>query len=270
MKRYKAIQVFSALAVSFLCLCTSCSETDYMMFDSSHTGIYFTKDTLTYSFGVIPVEQRTMEYRIPMRVMGGVSSSARTFSFEVIPDSTTAQEGVQYQLGAAVIPADSINGYIPVVILRDGLAGNYQEGYVRYKLGIRLLPGEGFTPTLDSTRHVRVLHFDNAVEQPEWLDAYGQKVWPVSTYGHWHPLKLIKMVEYYHAIEHELPDTYRKMVALYGENLENVPYGDFHVYGRVMQKYVYAPMYEYFNDPANRDEILALYPDFPFDFPNPF
>ena len=29
-------------------------------------------------------------------------------------------------------------------------------------------------------------------------------------------------------------------------------------------------MYDYFNDPANRDMILDAYPDFPFDFPNPY
>ena len=28
-------------------------------------------------------------------------------------------------------------------------------------------------------------------------------------------------------------------------------------------------MYEYFNDPARRDEILAKFSDFPFDFPDP-
>ena len=29
-------------------------------------------------------------------------------------------------------------------------------------------------------------------------------------------------------------------------------------------------MYDYFSDPANEDYILSEFPDFPFDFPNPY
>ncbi|MCD8317908.1 MAG: DUF4843 domain-containing protein [Paraprevotella sp.] len=269
MKIYQILKVCLG-ALSVLWICASCSETDYLVYDTSRSGIYFTKDTLTYSFGVTPVEQRTTVFRIPGRIMGTLSDADRTFAYEVIADSTTAVEGVQYNIGKPVIPADSINGYIPVELLRDGLAGDYQNGYVSYKLGVRLLNGDGFEPTLDEASQIRVLTFDNAVEQPDWLNANGEKVWYTSTWGVWHPLKLIKMVEYFHAIKDVLPEIYVKMVALYGENLENVPYGDFYVYGTIMKKYVYEPMYEYFSDPANRDEILSLYPDFPFDFPNPY
>ena len=30
----------------------SCNEQDYKLFDSSRTGIYFTEDSVVYSFGV--------------------------------------------------------------------------------------------------------------------------------------------------------------------------------------------------------------------------
>lgn len=270
MKIYKSIKNLLLPTVCLLGLCAACSETDYMTYDTSRSGVYFMKDTLAYSFGVTPVDQRTTEYRIPVRIMTGLSDKDRTFTCEVIPDSTTATADVQYRLGTPVIPADSINGYIPVEILRDGCEGDYQSGFKRYRLGIRLAVGAGFEPVLSPEKHICVLTFDNAVEQPEWLDAYGQKVWSVNSFGVWHPLKLIKMVEYYHQIETVLPDTYVKMVALYGENLEHVPYGDFAVYGTIMKKYVFSPMYDYFSDPANEAEILSVYADFPFDFPNPF
>ena len=251
-------------------LFAACSETDYMTYDASQSRIYFTRDTLAYSFGVTPVSRRTAEYRFPVRVMGVVSATARTFSFEVIADSTTAVEGVHFLLGEPVIPADSIDGYIPVTLLRDKLEGDYQHGFARYKLGVRLLPGNGFEPTLDSAAQARVLTFDNAVEQPEWYSASGEKVWPERSLGVWHPYKLIKMVEYFHAMEEVLPDIYDEMSERFGENLESVPYGDFHPYTTVMKKYVFQPMYDYFSDGANRAEILSLYADFPFDFPNPF
>ena len=71
-------------------------------------------------------------------------------------------------------------------------------------------------------------------------------------------------------IQVEHPETYKKMVADYGENLENIPYGDPYLYRTIFRKYIYKPMYDFFNDPANRDAIIDEYPDFPFDFPDPY
>lgn len=258
-----------ALSLAMFSL-SSCEETDYMTYDTSHNGVYFLSDTLQYSFGVTPVEQRTHVVEIPVRVMGGISDSPRKIAFEVIADTTTAVEGVQYRLGEAVIMPDSVNGFIPVEILRDGLEGSYTEGYVRYRLGLRLVANDHFAPTLSLEEQMFVLNFDNAVEMPDWYDAYGEKVWYEKYLGKWHPLKLIKMVEYFHAIEAIHPETYKKMVEAYGENLEHIPYGDPYLYRTIFRKYIYAPMYEYFGNPANRDAILAEYPDFPFDFPDPF
>jgi hypothetical protein len=78
------------------------------------------------------------------------------------------------------------------------------------------------------------------------------------------------MVEYFHAIADVLPETYKKIVAAYGENLESIPYGDPYEYRTIFKKYIYLPMYNFFNDPANYDMIIENYPDFPFDFPNPY
>ena len=248
----------------------SCSETDYMTFDASQSGVYFTRDTLEYSFSVTPIEVKTYNYKVPFRIMGPTSKEQRTVKFIIDPTLTTAKAGVQYNIGEAIVMPDSINGYIPVEILRDGLEGNYTDGYVKYKLQLTLAENELFKPTLDSASQTRTLTFDNAIEQPEWYNAHGDKVWNKSQLGVWHPYKFIKMVEYFHAIEDIQPETYKKMVAAYGENLEHIPYGDPYVYATIFKKYIYQPMYEFFNDPANRDDILAAYPDFPFDFPNPY
>lgn len=247
----------------------SCSETDYMTFDTANNGVYFTKDTLTYSFSVTPIEVKTYTYNVPFRIMGPTSSQQRTVKYSIDESLTTAKAGVQYNIGEAIVMSDSINGYIPVEILRDGLEGTYATGYTRYTLVLRLQENENFKPTLDSESQCRTLTFDNAIEQPEWYNAHGDKVWSVTTLGVWHPYKFIKMVEYFHAIADILPETYKKMVEAYGENLEHIPYGDPYVYGTIFKKYIYQPMYDFFNDPANHDMIVAAYPDFPFDFPKP-
>lgn len=253
----------------------SCTE-DYMTYDTGYSGIYFTNDTMRYSFGVTTVDIRETEYHIPVYLMGEPSGTDRSFAYAVEAGGTTAEEGKQFATGASVLKADSIRGYIPVKIFRDELEGNYQDGYVRYKVAIRLKADETFTPTLGGKQQVCVLVFDNAVEQPNWLDYKGDKVWTEKDFGKWHPLKFIKMVEFFHTVEDVLPESYKNMVAEYGENLEHVEFGSFYKYNTIMTKYVFYPMYEYFSNPANEDEILSLYPDFPrgddgkFDFPNPY
>ena len=69
--------VLRALSVAAVFLFAACEETDYLRFDTSHSGIYFTKDTLHYSFSVTPVEIKSHQFNIPVRVMGGISDKER-------------------------------------------------------------------------------------------------------------------------------------------------------------------------------------------------
>ena len=254
---------------------SSCIEEHYLKFDSTFTGIYFTTDSTNYSFSVTPVEVREHLLKIPVQIMGAPVAEERDIKYELVEQAATT-DGVHYVVDKAVIPADSITGYIGIRILRDNLEGNSIDGYERYKVYLRLLPNEYFTPTLDSLRQNHQVRFDKAVEQPEWLNSAGEKVWLKGSLGTWHPYKLIKMVEYFHAIKDVQPLTYEKMVILYGENLEHIPEGNPMQYETIFKRYIYKPMYDHFNDPANKDMILSMYPDFPFDdsgaadFPNPY
>lgn len=260
--------IFGALLAA--CMLGSCDNEDYMKYDTEYSGIYFTGDTVKYSFGVTPINIKEHTVKVPVMIMGALSPEERTFSYQLVADDCVGTEGLQYKIGTPVIPSDSVGGYIPITILRDGLEGDYQNGYKRYQLKLRLVADNQFAPTLDTLAHERVVMFDNAVDQPAWYNAHGEKVWSLYSLGVWHPYKFIKMVEYFHAIKDILPDTYKNMVKLYGENLEHIEYGDPYQYRTIFKKYIYLPMYEHFNDPANRDMILAEYPDFPFDFPYPF
>lgn len=266
----------------------SCSDNNYMTYDSNANGIYFNHDTLIFSFSVLPIDSTTHTINIPVKVMGTLSDQPRTFAYTIehqmpndslqklvfVPenkDFVWAEKDVQYTIpGEVTIPAGATEGVIPVTIYRSKLLGSYYEGYKHYRLVIHLAQNENFAPTLSEKDQMRIVQFDNAIEQPAWYNAYGEKVWYKPELGEWHPYKLIKLVEYFHDVKNVLPESYAKMAALYGENLENVPYGDFHVYRTIFRKYIYSRMYEHFNDPANRDMILSLYPDFIFDFPDPF
>jgi len=260
-----------ALATLLLPVATmfsSCDE-EYLVFDTNNPGIYFTRDTLEYSFSVTPIEVKRYTYNVPVRIMASVSDKTRPIGFMVDSDSTTAVEGTHYELGEAVILPDSINGYIPITFIRENLEGTYATGYTRYRICLRLVDNGHFAPTLDSLSQVRMVKFDNAIDQPAWYTAHGDKKWP-SELGSWHPYTFIKVVELFHELENILPETYYNMVAEYGENLENVPYGNFKLYDVTMRKYIYLPLYTFINDPANREMILKEYPDYPFDVPNPY
>lgn len=258
------------LLLPLMLLTNACVEEHYLRFDVSQTGIYFSRDTFNYSFGVTPIDVRTYTYKMPIRIMGTIADVDRPIAYEIMADTTSAKSGIHYDIVDAVVPAGKIDGYIAVKILRDSLGGSHIEGYTKYLLGVRIKGNDFFTPTLSEEDQCRVLSFDNAVEQPNWLTSSGKKVWDTGALGSWHPLKFIKLVEYFHQLEEILPDTYYSIVRDYGENLEHVPYGDFYLYRTVFNKYVFLPMYEYFNDPDNRESILTEYPDFPFDFPYPF
>lgn len=262
--------------IGVLCF-ASCSETEYLKFDASHNGVYFTQEKLKYSFSVTADSIRSYLFKMPIQILGRTSSVEREVAYSVNPDSTDAVEGLHYILGRAIIAPDSITGYIPVTILRDNLEGSYAEGYKTYRLYIELEENDNFTPTLDTLSQARLLQFDNAIDIPEWVDYKGDKIWrpgnPHPDLGDWHPYTFIKLVEQFHTIQYveNMYETYQKMVAYYGgENLERVPYASFTPYTHIMRKYVLAPLYEYFSDEANKEETLKMYPDYPFNFPNPY
>ena len=270
-------KLFVVISLSVAVLLTACKDDNYLKYDISYSGIYFTKDTLKYSFSVTPVEINSYEFKVPFKIMGAPSKAAREVAFVVNPELTTAVEGSHYILGKAFIQPDSITGYIPVTILRDNLEGDYANGYTKYQISLQLIENNNFTPTLSATEQMRILRFDNSIDTPDWLDYKKEKIWvpgnPHPELGTWHPYTFIKLVEYFKKIKDEpnMDETYEKMVEYYGgENLEKVPYASFYPYLPIMQKYVLAPLYEYFNDPGHIAEIIEMYDDYAFDFPNPY
>ena len=271
--------LFYSIVISFLAVScfSSCEETEYLKYDTNHNGIYFTQDELKYSFSVTSDTIHSYLFKMPIQILGGISSERREVAFRVRKDSTDAVEGIHYTLGKAIIEPDSITGYIPVTILRDSLEGSYNKGYKTYRLCIELVDNENFTPTLDTLSQVRILRFDNAIDIPEWLNYKGEKIWrpgnPHQDLGDWHPYTFIKLVELFHTIKDvdNMAETYKDMVAYYGgENLERVPYASFYPYKPIIIKYVLAPLYEYLSNEANREEILKDWPDYPFNFPDPY
>ncbi|MCH5227369.1 MAG: DUF4843 domain-containing protein [Muribaculaceae bacterium] len=240
---------------------SSCQQNDYLVFDQDYSGIYFTEDSLHYSFSTLPIETRTYTQEIPVQIMGKPYDYDRTFSVEVQPSiyNETPQAGKQYLLDPTtiIIPKNEIEGYIPLVLLRDGLAGDEESGYTRYEIRLRLIPDNNFTPTLSEIEQNVVVTFDNSIEKPKW---YNEGVW-IQNCGEWAPIKLIKVMEHFHTtLKENAPSTYSKMVDDIGENWENVTYGWPNDYKYTVKKYILIPCYEYFQQHPEHGIT---------DFPNP-
>lgn len=261
LKKIKRLILASLIVIGSGIIAFSCNDENYLIFDENYSGIYFTEDSIHYSFGILPLENRFYIQEIPVKIMGVPESRDRIFAVEILPsiENTNPREGIQYEMESSslIIPADSIIGTIPLKLLRDGLAGSEEEGYTRYELRLRLIRNENFVPTLSDKENNIVITFDNSVEKPSWFD---ESLW-ISKCGEWHPLKLIKLMEFFHTIlKEKAPSTYQKMVADIGENWEKVEYGWPTDYNYTVKKYMLIPCYEYFRDHPEHGIT---------DFPNP-
>lgn len=245
----KLNNIINAIAFSILCGgMLACQEEDYKMFDTSQSGIYFTADSMVYSFGVSVLEVTSKIMELPIKIMGMPVDKDRSFKVEVVPEKTTAIADVHYSLPTEfVIQADSVNGVLPLTILRSSL------GEEAWQVAFRLIETGDFTP-VTGMQTVCVASFNNIVSPPEWKNYAGEVVWPDYYLGIWDPVKWVKFMEYFRLMETTVPATYKGMVEMYGPDLENVSYGWPSEYNYAVTKYILTPLYDFF---AANPELLA-------------
>lgn len=238
-----------------LCGIISCGKTDYNTYDPAYSGIYFAEDSVVYSFGVTVLEVTSHVMDLPVRVMGIPTAQKRTFKVEVVGDKTNAKPDVHYVMPTDfVIEADSVNGILPLNILRDSLG---DDAY--WQVAFRLVASDDFVPERN-VGEVIVASFNNIVEPPAWKDWQGRPTWPDYKLGVWQPIKWLKFMEYFRAMEQTVPSTYKAMVEKYGPNLEKVDYGWPSDYDFAVTKYILTPMYDFF----------AKHPEYEVVMPKPY
>lgn len=235
-------------------LLTGCEKTDYMTYDPSFMGVYFTEDSTRYSFGVTPLDVETYVMKLPVKIMGTPTKEKRVLKFEVVADSSTAIAGKHYRLPAeCVIEADSVNGVLELEIIREEL-GDVQK----WRLMVELLENDNFSP-LEKVGARTVAIFSNVVEPPAWKDWEGNPTWPDDKLGPWNPVVWVKFMEFFRKIEETNPMTYQMLVKQLGPNLENVEYGWPYDYDFTFTKYVLIPLYAFFQE----------HPEYEVEMPNP-
>ena len=140
---------------------SSCSETDYPVFDDSVIDIYFNKDSINYSFGVVTLGITEHTIDIPVKIIGAPIDEDRSFSVEVISGRSNAKSPDQYTIPATlVLPADSVNCTLPVTIYRNAL------DTLQWAVAFRLIANEYFTPTSEQEEEISneaIVTFNNIV-----------------------------------------------------------------------------------------------------------
>ena len=158
----------------------SCSQEEMPLYEGK-TCIYFNikdgvsssfTDEMNFSFGLLNVMDSVLQ--IPVMATGDLVDHDRYFDF--VMDSTTATEGVHFDLPEkGVIPAGKEVGYIAVPLHR------IVDDEEIYQLHLRLLPNETFELNLpeayvssDTVDLLRMtLNFSSSITQPRyWMDAF--------------------------------------------------------------------------------------------------
>lgn len=234
-------------------LIAACENTDYPTYETDFTGIYFAEDSMRYSFGITPLATTSYTMKLPVKIMGIPVSQQRTFKIEIIADKTSAKVNTHYKMPTTcVIEADSINGILPLEVLRENL-GDEQNWQVAFKL----MPTDDFTPVKEVGEQIFAI-FNNIVEQPDWKDWTGAPTWIEEQLGPWNPVVWIKFMEFFRKLEQINPVAYKTIVETYGPNLEDAD-GWIYEFNYTLTKYVLIPLYDFFQ--AN--------PEYGIEMPNP-
>lgn len=109
-----------AILAAFTCL-AACSQDDQVMYQQD-PRIYFTKnvvnaDSLVYSFAVVDASLMKDTAWLTFRIMGLPSDKDRVINIAV-SDTSTAKQGYHFDIGPLVMPADSFQKRVPVVLYR--------------------------------------------------------------------------------------------------------------------------------------------------------
>lgn len=159
------------------------------------TGIYFAMlqpgsdeanprytDTSSVPFALQPSQTRELTLQVRVKVVGHLADYPRRFAYRVVPERTTAREGVDYLLpeGDRVVGAGEVYGYIPIRFFRHpSLDGEERTLTIeliandRFALPLgKWLPVNGTeTEGTDILRHAVVVS-DKYVRLDGWSDQF--------------------------------------------------------------------------------------------------
>lgn len=160
-----------AVLLLFVIGLTSC-EKDIAAYNDEARVYFFERNTdlsqtrisyKSFTFLLLPLDVTRDTFLVRVKIMGDKSTSDRVVRGRAITTGTTAQEGTHYQFIDGVVPADSIYGYIPVVLLRTV---DIRDTSVSLNLGIAAT--KDFQPGVGEDSSIVLNWSDNVVKPSNW------------------------------------------------------------------------------------------------------
>lgn len=167
----KTVNNITGLLVLLLFFLTAC-EKDISSYNNDPRVYFFERNTdltqsritfKSFSFLKLPAEVTKDTFLIRVKIMGDAAPYDRIVRGQAIPDSTTAQAGKHYDFIDGIIPADSIFGYLPVVLYRTA---DIADSSVTLNLAIA--PTKDFKPGVTEDDVFTLSWSDNVVKPSNW------------------------------------------------------------------------------------------------------
>lgn len=120
----------------------------------------------SFSFLQLPLDVTLDTFLVKVKIMGNTSAADRIVRGRTIAAGTTAVEGTHYAFIDGIVPADSIYGYIPVVLHRTA---DIRDTSVTLNLGIAAT--KDFAQGVREDSVFTITWSDNVVKPANW-DAF--------------------------------------------------------------------------------------------------
>lgn len=116
----------------------------------------------SFSFVLLPATVTEDTMMVAAKIMGLPAKADRNFR-AAVDTGSTAKEGTDYKILPGVIPADSILGYLPVVVYRKP-----ELKTVTQKLNLKIVDGGDFKAGVSEEAKIQLLWNDNLIKPANW------------------------------------------------------------------------------------------------------
>lgn len=184
------------ILATFLTFFMSCKRNSEVFFNDQ-PSIYFQGDRdIDFTFSKYRSSEVTLH--IPVEIGGYSKSIDRNFSLQVLPDSTTAVEGMHYKITMPVItmPADSFKIHIPIRLMNTDPKLKNEK----VRLYLRLQPNENFVSGIYNKQDLSLYISDILIKPKIWDAVYS------GFFGTYSQAKHRKILEIANITE--IPDVY--------------------------------------------------------------
>ena len=220
----------------------SCDD-DLMLYDTTQTDSVFfnyynnneeADSAVTYNFGYEITRQH--EVAIPVTLMGMPKNEARTINLQVVADSTTMVEGVNYTIDRHELAANAVQDTVRITLLRDGDSEILTKAK---RLRIQIVESTDLRPTGQTTFDITYSDIRPSSRPSWWND--GAVSLPEYSFEN----AQLFFEYFYRYAPQANKEVFNEMIAIYGDYFTKAVQmqGPFSMYDAFLTRYVLIPMY---------------------------